>query len=65
MDDLERKWFDAQRVARAASEELSVHVDDDRRDPMVTAVRERLEQAERSKRDIMRQIEALEDSLIA
>ena len=65
MDALERQWFAAERVVRSAHEELSVHVDDNPRDPLVRAVRDRLEQAERAKQDIMREIEAIEDSLIS
>lgn len=65
MDSLERSWFAADRIAKAARRELEASgvTEDFARN--VADVLARLDNAERLKREIMRQINALEDCLLA
>jgi hypothetical protein len=57
MDEYERAWFSAHRQAEAARQRLSQSPSEE--------YRKLLEEAERQKRELMRLIEALEDSLVA
>jgi hypothetical protein len=59
MDALELSWFVAYRTAEAARRELLTAADGKMADLLA-----RIDRAERQKREIMRQIHALEDSLI-
>jgi hypothetical protein len=64
MDALERSWFAASRAAEAARAELQTARVSESAARMIADVLARLDNAERQKHEIMRQINALEDSLI-
>ena len=64
MEALERSWFAACRAAEAARAELETAGVSESAARALVDVLARLDNAERQKHDIMRQINALEDSLI-
>jgi hypothetical protein len=64
MDALERNWFAAYRAAEAARAELQTAGVSENGARVVSDILARLEKAERQKHQIMRQIHAMEDSLI-
>jgi hypothetical protein len=65
MDELEKNWFAANRAAEAARVELDRAGINEERARHLALVLARLDEAERRKREIMRQIERLEDRLIS
>jgi len=64
MDALERSWFAANRAAEAARAELQTAGLTERAARAFADVLARLDNAERQKLEIMRQIHELEDSLV-
>jgi hypothetical protein len=64
MDALERRWFSASRDAEAARSELQTAGISEVAARAIADVLARLDHAERMKREIMRRINSLEDSLI-
>ena len=64
MDALEQSWFAAYRAAEAARAELQTAGVDAIDAQALVDLLIRLDNAERQKREIMRRIHALEDSLI-
>ena len=65
MDALERSWFAASRAAEAARADLQTAGVSEIAARALVDVLARLDNAERRKHEIMRQIHALEDRLIA
>jgi hypothetical protein len=63
IDELERQWFEATRMAKATAAELRASAAGTAPETLMAAGR-RLAEAEHLKQAIMRQIEALEDGLI-
>jgi hypothetical protein len=64
MDALEGSWFAANRAAEAARAELQAAGLSEMAARSLADALARLDNAERQKREIMRQINALEDSMI-
>ena len=64
MDALERSWFAACRAAESARAELQAAGVSESAARALVEVLARLDNAERHKHEIMRKINALEDSLI-
>jgi hypothetical protein len=64
MDALERKWFAAHEAAEVARAELQTAESKESGSRALAGVLARLEKAEAEKHEIMRQICAVEDSLV-
>ena len=65
MDHLEKSWFDANKAAEDAQTALNKAGISEKRARDIVHMLARLDQAEKRKHEIMRQIEELEDNLIA
>jgi hypothetical protein len=66
LSSLERQWRDADDLAQSAQAELAA-IDTGKKQPIsaaVIAVQERIERAKRLKKQIIQQIEALEENLL-
>jgi hypothetical protein len=65
MEELELQWFEAHRIAEAARQELAAVVSGGLPAVVANAARAQQERAERRKREVMAQIEAIEMALIS
>lgn len=65
MEELELAWFEADTVAKSTHEQLTAYRSSKNNITLLLDLQARLERAQREKQDIMREIESIEDSLIA
>jgi hypothetical protein len=64
MEALERRWFELNGAATAARSAVAANTPRAAGSPVLTGEQAKLDTAERQKHETMRQIEAIEDSLL-
>jgi len=65
MEELENAWFEADAVVKTTHEQMTAYRSSKKNINLLLDLQIRLERAQREKQDIMREIEAVEDSLIS